>query len=374
MWWTNRRGISVRGARAQPANRVARTASCGILALAAAGLLSSQTVLAPHPGAVHRIKVHGKALEGNLEGDSADRDVSVYLPSSYDSDRSRRYPVIYMLHGFTDDDERWMGLRPHWINLPLVLDKASAAGGTRDMILVMPNAYTRFQGSMYSSSVTTGDWEEFVAKELVAYVDSHYRTFPQAASRGLAGHSMGGYGAIRIGMKYPEVFSSIYALSPCCLTPNMNMQQNPKAMERALAVRSFDDVEQADFGTKATLASAAAWSPNPKGPPLFLDLPWKDGQFQPLVAAKWAANSPLAMIDQYIPNVKQLHAIAFDAGDKDMGIAASIKVLDQILTVYGIQHTFEVYPGTHTSNVADRIEKQMMPYFSRNLSFGPVRR
>jgi enterochelin esterase-like enzyme len=342
--------------------------------LAAAGLLFSQIERAPQPGAVHRIKVHGKSLEGNLAGDSPDRDVTVYLPSGYDASRTRRYPVIYMLHGFTDDDERWMGLRPHWINLPLVLDKAFAAGATRDMILVMPNAYTRFQGSMYSSSVTTGDWESFVARELVAYVDSHYRTFPEAASRGLAGHSMGGYGALRIGMKYPDVFSSVYALSPCCLAPNMDMQQNPKAMERALAIRTFDDVEQADFGTKAIMASAAAWSPNPKNPPLFLDLPWKDGQFQPLVAAKWAANSPLAMIDQYIPNLRRLRAIAFDAGDKDAGIAAGIRVLDQILASYGIAHGFEIYPGTHTSNVADRIRDKMMPFFSRNLSFGPPRR
>ncbi len=349
-------------------------AGCLALRLAAAGALFSQTESVSHPGAVQRIKVHGKALEGNLEGDSPDRDVSVYLPPTYHSERNRRYPVIYMLHGFTDDDERWMGLRPHWINLPQVLDKAYAAGGTRDMILVMPNAYTHFQGSMYSSSVTTGDWETFVAEDLVAYIDSHYRTFPVAESRGLAGHSMGGYGALRIGMKYPGVFSSIYALSPCCLTPNMNSQQRPESMAKALAVRTFDDVEKADFATKAALASAAAWSPNPQNPPLFLDLPWKDSQFQPLVAAKWAANSPLAMLDQYIPSVKRLRAIAFDAGDKDADIAASIKVLDQNLTAYSIPHTFEIYAGTHTSNVAVRIEAKMMPFFSRSLSFGPPRR
>jgi S-formylglutathione hydrolase FrmB len=75
----------------------------------------------------------------------------------------------------------------------------------------MPNAYTRYQGSMYSSSLTTGDWENFIARELVAYIDSHYRTIPNRMSRGLAGHSMGGYGTRRIGMKHPDVFSSIYA-------------------------------------------------------------------------------------------------------------------------------------------------------------------
>ena len=100
----------------------------------------------------------------------------------------------------------------HFIDVPAVADRAFAAG-VREMIIVMPNAYTRYQGSMYSSSLTTGDWENFIARELVAYIDSHYRTISNRMSRGLAGHSMGGYGTLRIGMKHPDVFSSIYALS-----------------------------------------------------------------------------------------------------------------------------------------------------------------
>src|SRR5438270_3198575 len=100
------------------------------------------------------------------------------------------------------------------------MDQALSDGSTREMIVVMPDAYTRFKGSMYSSSVTTGDWEDYISQELVAYVDAHYRTIAAAASRGLAGHSMGGYGAIRVGMKHPEVFSSIYLLSPCCMGPS----------------------------------------------------------------------------------------------------------------------------------------------------------
>ena len=99
------------------------------------------------------------------------------------------------------------------------MDIALARGVAKDMILVMPNAYTRYFGSMYSSGATTGNWEAFVADELVAYVDAHYRTLADARSRGLAGHSMGGYGTVRIGMKRPDVFSAIYAMSSCCLSP-----------------------------------------------------------------------------------------------------------------------------------------------------------
>ena len=108
-------------------------------------------------GRVERIKVHGVGLEGNLAGDSPDRDVSVYLPPSYQTDKNRRYPVIYFLHGFTDSDDKWYGLTKHWINLPAVVDKALAEGKTGEFIIVTPNAYNRYFGSMYSNSVTIGN-------------------------------------------------------------------------------------------------------------------------------------------------------------------------------------------------------------------------
>lgn len=333
----------------------------------AGGLIWSQSAPLVHAGSVERVKVHARTLENNLEGDSADRDVSVYLPPSYKSDKSRRYPVVYMLHGFTDSDELWFGFKKHWISLPAVLDKTLAGSGIREIIVVMPNALTRYYGSMYSNSPTTGNWEDFVSSELVAYVDSHYRTLPQASSRGLAGHSMGGYGAIRIGMRHPAVFSSIYMLSPCCMTPP-SQQPGPGAA-RAEAVKEFAEIEKADFMTKATLASAAAWSPDPSNPPLFLALPWRNGAYQPAIGAKWAANAPLAMIDQYIANLKTLKAIAFDAGSSDQPIAATIQTLDGILSSYRVAHTFEIYEGNHVDHIAERIETKMMPFFSKNLTF-----
>ena len=332
-----------------------------MLALGAAGLAQTR-------GTLERIKVHGKSLEGNLEGDSADRDVSIYLPPGYATERTRRYPVVYILHGYTDSDDRWFGLKQHFINVPAVTDKALANGSAREMILVMPNAYTAYQGSMYSTSAATGDWDRFVSEELVAYIDSHYRTVAQVASRGLAGHSMGGYGTIRIGMKHPEVFSSIYILSPCCMIPTLNPES--PAMAKATAIQSPADLAQADFGTKALIALAAAWSANPKKPPLFIDLPVKDGQVQTLIAAKWDANSPLAMLDQYLPNLRKLHAIAVDAGAQDEPIASTVRTLDQMLTQAGIRHTFEIYEGNHVNHIADRVETKVLPFFSNNLAFG----
>ena len=340
------------------------------IAALAAGLAMSQTDGQTQRGTVQRIKVHGKSLEGNLEGDSPDRDVSIYLPPSYQTARNRRYPVVYLLHGFTDSDDRWFGLVRHFVSVPAAADKAIAGTATREMMIVMPNAYTAFQGSMYSTSVTTGDWEGYITRDLVSYIDSHYRTIADVKSRGLAGHSMGGYGAIRIGMRYPEVFSSLYVLSPCCMFAN----PNPQGLARAEAIHNMEEAAKADFGTKAALASAAAWSPNPGNPPFFFDLPAREDQLQPAIAAKWAANAPLAMIDKYVPNLKRLHALAVDAGAQDAGIAATVRTLDQILRQYEIPHAFEIYEGTHTNRIAERLETKVLPFFSANLSFGRVKR
>jgi len=321
-------------------------------------------------GTVERVKVHGKSLEGNLEGDSPDRDVSIYLPPSYKTKKKQRYPVVYLLHGYTDNDDNWFGAKHIFVDAPLAIDRAIAAGA-REMIVVMPSAYTVYMGSMYSNSAATGDWESFIVNDLVSYMDKHYRTIPGRASRGLSGHSMGGYGTVRIGMKYPEAFSSLYVMSACCLAPDPN-PVNP-AMARAAAVKSAADLAKADFGTRAMVASAAAWSPDPKNPPLYFDLPVADGKVVPEVVARWDANAPLAMLDQYVNNLKEIHAFALDVGTKD-GLMASIQELDGRLTLFGVPHTFETYDGDHISGIQGRLEERVIPFFSANLSFGRAKR
>ena len=327
-----------------------------------------QTIVPPvvsgaKPVGVEHIKVHGASLEGNLEGDAVDRDVLVFLPPSYEKEKRRRYPVVYALHGYSIGAEQWS----HEIHVPQTIEGAFAQGA-KEMIVVLPDSKTVHNGSMYSSSVTTGDLETFVSRDLVAYIDGHYRTIAERTSRGLAGHSMGGYGATRIGMKHSAVFGSLYIMSPCCLSPRAGGPANPEMEKTLAAVKTPEDSAKLPFGARAQLASAAAWSPDPKNPPLYLDLPMKDGVVQPEVLAKWAANAPLAFIDQYIGNLRQYRAISLDVGDKD-GLRVDTGRLHDVLDKYGIANGFEVYSGTHTSAVADRFQNHVMPFFSRNLCF-----
>jgi S-formylglutathione hydrolase FrmB len=338
--------------------------SIATLSVAGLGAQVQTNVPLPVPGAqpvtIEHIKIHGEALEGNLEGDAVDRDVIVFLPPSYKTKKRRRYPVVYALHGYSIGAEQWT----HEIHVPQTIEGAFAQGA-KEMILVLPDSKTVHNGSMYSSSVTTGDFEKFIADDVVAYIDAHYRTLADRKSRGLVGHSMGGYGASRIGMKHPDVFGSLYIMSPCCLSVR---PANPELAKTLEAVKTPEDSAKLPFFARAQLASAAAWSPDPKNPPLYLDLPVKDGVPQPDIEAKWAANAPLAFVDQYIGNLKQYRAIAMDVGDQD-GLRADAGKLHDVFDKYGIANSFEIYPGTHTSAVADRFQNHVLPFFSHNLQF-----
>jgi S-formylglutathione hydrolase FrmB len=251
--------------------------------------------------------------------------------------------------------------------LHVIAERVFAGGTAREMILVMPNAMNAFGGSMYSNSVTAGDWEGYIAEDLVAYMDKHYRTRASRDSRGLAGHSMGGYGTIRIGMKRPDVFAAIYALSSCCLNEGTVRGRGAGQPSAAELVKTMEEA-RGNRGAQGTLARAAAWAPNPSSPPFYLDLPTKNGEVVPDVAVKWAANSPVAMLDQYVPNLKKPKGIALDIGLQDNLITGN-RLLVERMTRFGIPHTFDTYEGDHGNRIAERLEQHVLPFFSTKLAF-----
>ena len=145
-------------------------------------------------GKIINDEMHAVSLEGNLIGGSPKRSVLVYLPPDYDRQTAVRYPVVYLLHGFRPiANKTWIteneGLR---MNVGAMMNKLIAENKVRPMILVMPDGSNKFSGSFYTNSVTTGNWEDFITRDLVSFIDKKYRTMPNAASRGIVGHSMGG--------------------------------------------------------------------------------------------------------------------------------------------------------------------------------------
>jgi S-formylglutathione hydrolase FrmB len=337
------------------ASRLLAVASTSLLTVPA--VLNAQADDSARSGTLDRISVYGPSLEGNLEGDDPSRDVFVYLPPSYTDASSKRYPVVYFLHGYGLTAKRFVD----FVGLPDAADSAIASG-VDEMIIVLPDAYTLYSGSMYSNSPTTGDWEGYISNDLVAHIDRHYRTIPNRQSRGLAGHSMGGYGTLRIGMKHPEAFGAFYAMSSCCL---MNQAPSREQVEAQIAERGDAPAPQGGFANVQS-ALAAAWAPNPERAPRYFDWPYENGEALPLVQAKWIANSPLVFVDQYVSSLKRYNGIFLDVGDAD-GLRADNERLDMALERLGVEHTFELYEGDHVNRVAARFTNKLLPFFSQAL-------
>jgi enterochelin esterase-like enzyme len=180
---------------------------------------------------------------------------------------------------------------------------------------------------------------------------------------------MGGYGALRIGMKRPDVFLSLYLMSSCCLAANRNPR--PDAMAASEAIKTREQAVEAaaapGFGPSTSLASAAAWSPNPANPPLFLDLPVKDGKVRPEIVAKWVANAPLETVPQNADALNKYYAIAIEVGTMDPLLKSNQELHDK-LTQLHVPHYYEEYEGDHTNKVRERIERNVLPFFSKNLA------
>lgn len=341
-----------------------------LLLLAAASALAQE-------GRLVREKVHGVSLEKTVTAESADRFVSVYLPPGYETSPNKRYPVVYLLHGITDTDEDWTTpwkKDDPWQSLQGIMNRGLAEKRFGEMIIVMPDAKTNWGGSFYTNSSVTGNWEDFIVKDLVSYIDGKYRTLARPGGRGLAGHSMGGYGAIKLGMKHPEVYSVVYGINPAVLDWGRDLTIDNPSFRYLVTnkIASPDDAIKGGLYALGAIIVAQAFSPNPDKGPLYIDLPFAmvDGRLQPSEPAfsKWEENMPVHMAEKYAGNLRKLRGFRFDSGYEDefTHIPPSARSLSAALTARGIDHIFEEYNGDHRNRMmgrTGRLANEVLPYF-----------
>jgi len=295
-------------------------------------LLISVLTAVGQDGEMIHLTIHAVSIEENLVEESPDLSVGVFLPPGYDKQSNKRYPVVYWLHGFSG----WKNTtgKAGWDqDAVITISKLIKSGAVEPMIIVMPDGSNRFGGSFYTNSFTTGNWEDFIAYELPEYIDANYRTIPKPESRGIAGHSMGGYGALKIAMKHPDIFSAVYGTCSCCLTTSpTDFDQN--TINKTISIDKWEEFGEASWMSKAILASSAAYAPNPANPPFYADLPYQLSgdtiSINENAIAKWSANTVAWMADQYISNLQQLRAIAFDGGTSDNLTAGSQYFSDEL--------------------------------------------
>lgn len=304
----------------------------------------------------------------NTGGENPNRKISVYLPPGYEQS-AQRYPVIYYLHGFMGTDSISPGMKA-------ILDKGISQRKIRPFLLVISDQYTLFEGSFYTNSSLTGNWSDFTARELVAYMDKNFRTIADKEARGIAGHSMGGYGAIKLAMQYPDVYNCVYALSPGLLAFVKEFGANSNSYKELGKIKTPEELKKTYY-PRVLVAVARAWSPNASNPPFYCDMPFTYNRdslvINNMVLDKWNQNMPVYMVDKYADNLRKLKAIKFDWGRNDASrFPIQCGMLSQRLENLGITHFAEEYIGDHVNKIwttDGRVLNDLLPFFNDYLKF-----
>ncbi len=359
-----------------PLKRPARIVAALALKLCLFSLLIGQ---GPKPSAtstIEEVQIPAPSLAGNVLGDPATQQVFIYLPPSYKSETAKRFPTLYLLHGYSGRPEEWVKGGYQGMTLQSEMDSLIAKGVAADMIVIVPNGRNAYLGGFYTNSDVTGNWEDYLYRDVVNYVDEKYRTLAKPASRGIAGHSMGGYGAFMLAMKHPDVFGSLYSLSPCCVGLEGDLTGDNPAWAKAAKVTTRDIFAKPpqsfeDFWTKALVALSAAFAPNARKSPLFADYPFidKEGLLtrNESAFASFRTKMPLYLIEQYRGNLMKLRGIFLDVGEFDefTHIRRGTAKLSTELSEREIPHSFEIYKGgDHGNKIRERFDTRVIPFFS----------
>ncbi len=321
-------------------------------------------------GRVVTERVTSAALEGNAARDPSVRRVPVYLPPSYDESPGSRYPVVFVLAGFTGRGRMLLNDGPWSPGLDERMD-ALVASGCGEMILVLPDCFTRFGGSQYLDSSATGRYETHLIEELVPWVDERFRTFADRDHRSVAGKSSGGYGALTLGMKHPDVFAAVACHSGDLYFDYCYRGDVPKFctqiqlaggveawLERFAAKKqkSHDDLL-----TLNILGMAAAYSPNPASPPFGIDLPCDlvTGGFREDVWRRWLEQDPLTMLESRAEALRSLRLLYLDCGTRDeFNLHHGARLFSRRLAELGIRHEYEEFDDGHM-NVSYRYDTSL---------------
>jgi S-formylglutathione hydrolase FrmB len=381
-----------RGGATAPAPAV-RVAGGGLAALV---LMLGLTSCSPRGEIVTRT-VQAPSLSRNVLGISDRQPVTVYLPPGY-RDEHRRFPVLYLLPNFKTEVWRYTGGAYQGFHLNEALDRQARSAKAQQMIVVVPNALHFLGGSWYMNSPLTGNWEDYITSDLVSYIDSHFRTIPSADARGVTGHGMGAVGALNLAFKHPEVFGSVYAMSPPVFDPNglrdfgVLSERQISAWQvqvqkwaplddhsRRTAFRDYMQTRLNNFSHESLfeglfVSYAAAVAPD-------LSLPYPHIAFPDAKVSEGDSSSLLAKfqsglgdwpekLERYCCKGPRLHSITIEYGKDDeyQWIRRGAEYLSGLMRSRGVANTLEVHEGGHDSTLGRRLETGMLPAMAEALS------
>ncbi|MDX6769719.1 MAG: alpha/beta hydrolase [Elusimicrobiota bacterium] len=299
-------------------------------------------------------------LKGNPLGDPRRREIPVYLPPSYGTVKTRRYPVLYYLHGFTGTGRGVVNHNPWKENLAERLDRLIVAGKAPEAILVMPDGFTFYGGSQWVNSTATGRYEDHLVDEVVAFIDDKYATVRAPEGRALFGKSSGGFGALSVVMRRPGVFAHAASHSgdmafdlcygadaPKFVTELGRWNDSPEKF--VAAFRASRDRGSLDHAVLNMVAMASCYSPNAKSK-LGFDLPFapRTGERDEAVWRRWLAFDPVAAAPARVKELKALKTLWFDAGRRDeFHLHIGARRFSALLKKLRVPHAYEEHELGH---------------------------
>ena len=329
-------------------------------------------------------------LTENLIGEDGGKVIRVYLPPSYDF-TEKRYPVIYVLHGFGGSSNSLTR------KMKSAMDRMILSEEIQEAIAVFVDGSNRFGGSQYLSSPTIGDYETYIRRDLINFIDRQYRTIPHRDSRGITGFSMGAYGSMHLSLKYPEVFGVAVAQAGTykfdddliqafteqggvviTLMEPLKQKSGEEFWNALDELANSDTLRRVSLPFRNGLAYLAGVASNPDKPPCYLDLPYRlrvgfpPWEREEEVWDQIIENDIIRELDRYSNRLKQnpqqpvrLNGIKLVHGLEDKtAFPRQAEALNQRLTELGIEHEFVTHGGGHTF-----IAEQSLQFMAKHLAF-----
>jgi S-formylglutathione hydrolase FrmB len=313
-------------------------------------------------GQIEEHVVTSELLRGNPLGDPPERPLWVYLPPGYDDADDRRYPVVYVIQGYTGHLAMWRNRNPYRQPFPETADAVFARGDAPPAIVVYVDAWTSYGGSQFVDSPGTGRYHSYLCEEIVPWVDGHYRTMAEPGHRAIMGKSSGGFGAMITPMLRPDLFGALATHAGDALYEYGYITHFPKCVRllrdyQGDIWRWWEDfssrvsfTKEADDHLLMLLGAAACFSAREDGS---VDLPFDPhtGVLRPEVWQRWLDWDPVRMVPRYASALQSLRAVWIDAGNRDdfyldLGAEAFRAALHDIGVGPDVVR-FELFDGTH---------------------------
>lgn len=308
---------------------------------------------------------HDSKILAPVAPDKATREIYVYLPPNYQK-TEEKFPVVYCLTGFTGRGKMFLNDNAFSPNLAERMDKLIDAGKIKPMIAVMPDCFTKYGGAQYLNSTATGNYEDYLSREIVGFIDENFRTIRNKKARAVMGKSSGGYGALIMGLRHADVFGLVCSTSGDLYFEHCYLPDIPKAFraiksnpEKFLAKFWDEEAKKGkdDFSGLNIIGMSACYSPNGENYDLPFDL--ETGAIRWDVWERWLKNDPVRLVEKYSENLQSLDLLFIDAGTRDeFFLDLGAKIFCQKLQEKNILHIYEEFDDGHF-NISYRANRSL---------------